>query len=202
MPAAHPVTDAKQLNENSFIEQTRSGSVLITWKLFRKWLTFGCWQENKRLHCKRESEPVFSSLINSATKQPRTRATNPIADTAAFISLPTQTSGGGNRCLMKPSPILVPSRWMSCLCFDYCSSKIISLLLQAKCVISLGSQIWSKPSEIPLSGVSLHEKKWRKRERERDKNTCSPQQNTRATIMDMECQEDRFLSHYSHWLKG
>lgn len=35
-------TDAKQLNENSFDEQTRSESVLITWKLFRKWLTFGC----------------------------------------------------------------------------------------------------------------------------------------------------------------
>lgn len=163
-------TDAKQLKQNLLVEQTRSGSVLITWKLFRKWLTFGCWQQNKGLYCKRERERVFSSLINSTAEQ---QSDKPNSCHCCFHLSSNSTFRGENRCLMKLSPMLLPSCWMPCLCFD-CSSKkkiIISLRLQAKCVISLGSQIWSKPSEIPLSGVSLHgkkgERKWRK-------HICSP----------------------------
>lgn len=139
-------TDAKQLNEHLLVEQTRSGSVLITWKLFRKWLTFRCWQKNKGLHCKRERECVFSSLINSAAKQPRSRASKPKSCHPSWF-----LHGECHACVLT---VVI---------------KINSLQLQAKCVISLGSQIWSKPSEIPLLGVSLHEEK-KRRKREKHEN--------------------------------
>lgn len=87
--------DAKQLNGNSLVQQSRSGTVLISWKLFPKWLTVLMATRDKGPHCK--GRACIFLHWSSSLPRGKEQATDPRAVICCFFIPPAPTTTKGDR---------------------------------------------------------------------------------------------------------